>query len=368
MQSKLKYLWAYSASSEDAVKWNEKQINRRRQMGYDIEGFCVTPQYLNGRHWSPYPDLEHQWKVGYPPLIKMYRELNDALNGKDVLIHYNGANICADIIKEIKQFKVYTCGDDPESTEILSKPVAAYYDIQLVNNAACVDMYQSWGLSNSFFWPLGSLVTPEEVTMTDEKILDIGNRNIKIVYIGERNQWKNDFFSVIEKKYREGQYWGKGWSNGYISKADMDRLYRNSQIGVNVHNSIGPINFRLYELAAYGVMQICDNKKYLGNVFELDKEVVGFDSTDECLGLIEHYLTHVGEQRDIALAARHKWLEFYTPDAVWKLLVSYVESIYQKKSDVDTDLVKLLDSQEKKYNIPNRLIEKVRNEHGGAEG
>jgi hypothetical protein len=105
----------------------------------------------------------------------------------------------------------------------------------------------------------------------------------------------------------------------------MWATYRKAQIGWNIHNSSGPINFRTYELAAYGVMQICDNKSNLPYIYELGREVVGFDSIEDCVALTEYYLAHATEQREIALAAWKRWRRTYTPDQVWYRLVSIVE-------------------------------------------
>lgn len=325
---KLKYLWAYSAENEEAKNWHSKLIHERIEKGYDIKPFCLTPDYLNNGQWIPYYRLDELWKIGYEPLLRMYHELLIALEDRDVLIHYNGANIHKDIITKIQQFKVYTCGDDPESTDNLSKPVAKYYDICLVNNIAVVDMYKSWGIKNVFFQPLGSKVFPQEISIDENDILDISKRNIKLAYVGEYNAYKKELFDLIVSRFPDARCYGNGWSKGKIADSDMIELYYGSQMGFNVHNSSGPINFRLYELPAYGVMQLCDNKGNLDDVFKLGEEVIGFDTAEECIKQIEYYWNHEKEQREIALNGWNRWKNEYTPMAVWERMARVIDEYY----------------------------------------
>ena len=97
-------------------------------------------------------------------------------------------------------------------------------------------------------------------------------------------------------------------------------LLQRTKIGINIHNSTGPINLRTYYLPANGVMQICDNKSYLGKVFELNKEVVGFDTIDEAIELCHYYLMHDDERRKIAAAGWERVLLDYNEVAILRLV------------------------------------------------
>lgn len=261
--------------------------------------------------------------------MKMYDRLEAQLSDRDVLIHYNGANLHPEFVEGLDVVRVFTCGDDPESSEILSKPVAHAYDIHLVNNAACVETYRSWGLQKVFFWPLGSLTFPEDVADLDDSqmVLEIERRTIPIVLIAEaQTTRRRRRFRKLIRHFPEAVSYGKGWSRGYLPPEEIGRVYRQAQIGWNIHNSVGPVNFRTYDLAAHGILQICDNRLHLGQVYEVGREVVGFESLRECIRLTRHFLEHQDEQREIALAGRNRWRSDYTPDAVWNKLVAIVSA------------------------------------------
>ena len=105
-------------------------------------------------------------------------------------------------------------------------------------------------------------------------------------------------------------------------------LYQKTKIGPNFHNSTGPINYRLYTLPANGVMQLCDNKSHLGSIFELDKEVVGFNTVEEAIELTKYYLSHENERVDIAVAGWKRALKDYNEYAVFGLVEKFVSELH----------------------------------------
>ncbi len=66
--------------------------------------------------------------------------------------------------------------------------------------------------------------------------------------------------------------------------------------------------------------QICDNKKNLNKVFELNKEIVGFDDLLECSEAITYYSEHIDEAIQIGLNARDRFLKDYTVEKIWQKL------------------------------------------------
>jgi hypothetical protein len=115
--------------------------------------------------------------------------------------------------------------------------------------------------------------------------------------------------------------YGAGWRRGFIADERLGSLYARSRLGLNKHNSTGPINVRLYDLAAFRVMQICDNRRHLGMVYQLDDEVAGYNTLEECLALIAHYARHPEEASRIADAARRRFDRDYSAVPLWETFV-----------------------------------------------
>jgi len=357
MKGNLRYLWVYSAENENVVSWHEKLLKRRQDRGYNITGFCNTPLYLN-RRWLPFPELDKRWRYGDPAILDMYSSLLEEISDKDVLILYNGANLHPEFVRLLNVLKVYTAGDDPESTEVLTKPIAPVFNIHLINNIACLQMYRDWGLKHVHFWPLGSISTIDELKdINEDNILDLSKRNIKTIFCGGYTPWRRNRLNILHEKFPTAYICGNGMPKGMISDVELDKYYRLSQIGWNLHNSIGPINFRTYELPAYGIMQICDNKEKLGEIFRLNKEVIGYNDINECVELTQYYLDSVDEQREIALGGWRRWRSEYHPDQIWEKLAHIVEPFFystpKKNQDNLSELMNMINSKKNPYSHIN---------------
>ena len=129
----------------------------------------------------------------------------------------------------------------------------------------------------------------------------------------------------LENRYSQLVAYGTGWSNGRISNSLVPDLYKDSMLGFNLHNSLGPINGRLYDLPAFGVCQICDNKKNLNLVFEEGKEIIGYENSKECFEKIDYFLNNPDKALEIAKAGHRRFVDDYSDEAIWKKFISNLE-------------------------------------------
>jgi hypothetical protein len=109
--------------------------------------------------------------------------------------------------------------------------------------------------------------------------------------------------SAIRESYT-GTVWG----------AEMYQILRDSRITLNHHGNIPPYanNCRLYEATGVGTLLITDWKTNLHEMFEVDKEVIAYHSTEECCELIQHYLAHPDEAQKISRAGQQRTLSDHT--------------------------------------------------------
>lgn len=297
------YTWYISEEYGNVRDINEQYISMLQENGYDVEGFCLT---LN----PPGPclkfeELDSLWKKSDPTLMKMYKELLIKLNGKDVLINASGPNLHPEFIKQLPTFNVFQCMDDPESSEYISKPVAKYYDLCFVGNVAELSTYKSWGVKNVEWMPLGCQPKFYDPTLTYDEIIN-NERDIDLfMMIDKTSKPRSERLIQLERAFPNAHFYGRGWQRGILPSYLQLSYLRRAKIGINIHNSTGPINHRTYALPANGVMQLCDNKSNLAKVYKLGVEAVGFDSIDECVELCNYYLRHDSERR---LIAANGWL------------------------------------------------------------
>ena len=325
--SKLKILYGYSWFESEAYgnvqELNLAYIRQLNEAGFDVEGFCLTLDPPGS--CLTFRELDRRWRWGERKLLLMYEKLELALEGKQVLLNGSGINLHPEFIEKLPVFTVFQCFDDPENSHNLSRPAAAAYDLCLVGNIAEVETYLNWGVKAAEWSPLGLQPNIYDPELTYDKILN-GDRDIDLFMMCDRiSPWRKKRLDKLALAFPNAHFYGKGWPRGYLPNDQELRSLQRAKIGPNLHNSTGPINYRTFYLPANGVMQICDNKSHLGKIYELGKEVVGFDSVDECIDLCRYYLAHDEERRAIAANGWKRAVTDYSESAVFSRVVGIIE-------------------------------------------
>lgn len=304
-------------------------VERLKRAGYDVKAFCLSLNPPSGA--IPFSRLDKLWKKRDRDLMQLYDRLWQALEGVDVLYNAAGINLHPEFVESLPQVTAFACYDDPESSDLLSKPVAAAYDICLVGNIAELDSYWQWGAKRVEWLPLGSRDGCYDLSLTKEKILT-GEREIDLFMVAERlSPWRQKRFDILERAFPEAYFFGAGWRRGYLPPGEEVSWLQRTKIGPNIHNSTGPINLRAYCLPANGVLQICDNKSHLGKVYKLEEEVVGFDTVGECIDLCRYYLAHDEERRRIAANGWERAMTDYTELSVFERFCGYVRPLVDQR-------------------------------------
>ncbi len=319
---KLRYAIVYPAYSAARVAEETHLAARLVRLGFNVEALPIP---CEGGWWH-FPKLDHKWRTHSADLMSRYGDLEERLRGKDVLIAAGGSMLHPEFIRQLSTFNVFVCADDPESSAVLSAPVASAFDFCCVANIACVGDYAGWGVPHAAWLPLPVSDHVVDRTITEERLRN-GTRDMDLVMCCERVYGLSDRAMRLERLHREfpqAVLRGKGWPGGYLSEAELLSLYRRARIGWNLHNSVGPVNTRTMMLPAFGVMQICDCRDNLGKVLKLGEEVIGLETMDECVDATRYYLAHEDERRGIAIASWQRVLADYTEEKWWHRLINYI--------------------------------------------
>lgn len=337
----------HTNKAKDERDWHLLRADQWTNIGYPTEVVELPddlPKYY-------YPKLEKLWKNKDEKLVRFYQYLLDKVNSADVFIHFGGAMIMPEFLKSVSPniIKVYHCADDPESSNILSRPVAIFYDICAISNIAELQLYRSWGVRDVFFWPLGSQRYQNRFAHHIDNVI-YENRSIELGFIGgkygtPKHGRIGKFLGLYNKKAGMQKViksfpslvgYGTGWDNGYIESEDIPGFYSNLKIGINMHNSTGPINFRLFDLCAFGVCQVCDNQDNLGKIFKLDEEIIGYSSFDEAIEKIGFLIENPEYAENIAKAGRDRFMKDYQNENVLMVLI---EKVREKKCESKLQIV-----------------------------
>jgi spore maturation protein CgeB len=91
----------------------------------------------------------------------------------------------------------------------------------------------------------------------------------------------------------------------------MYQVLRDSRVTLNHHIGIAANyanNMRLFEATGVGTMLLTDKKQNLHDMFEPGKELVVYNSADECLEIMRYFLDHDDERESIARAGQRRTL------------------------------------------------------------
>lgn len=117
--------------------------------------------------------------------------------------------------------------------------------------------------------------------------------------------------------HHHGAVWGR----------DMYNIMMQSKISINRHIDIAENyanNMRLYESTGCGALLITDKKDNLGELFEIDKEIVAYQNADDLVDKIKYYLEHEEERKKIAQAGQQRTLREHTYENRMKELISII--------------------------------------------
>jgi spore maturation protein CgeB len=325
MSERLRYLMGHSYAHEGTFgrQWLEAWAARLRAAGFSLDlvqiGLDVPGRRL------PFAELDRRWKRGDARLMRFYEKIATRLDSYDVLINAGALNLHPEFLRQLPVTTVLQFNDDPESADS-SRPVAAAHDLCCIGNIAEVETYRSWGVQHVHWAPVGFRATDFDPRLTEDDILH-GERDVDVSLLCERiTAYRRRSVDTIATAFPRGVFRGPGWPSGFLPEEERVPLLQRTRVGINLHNSTGPINFRTYYLPANGVLQICDNKSHLGSVFELGVEVVGYASVAEAIDLCRYYLAHEQERRSIAAAGWRRATRDYNEVEVFRRMDAVISA------------------------------------------
>ncbi|MCX6291729.1 MAG: glycosyltransferase [Bacteroidetes bacterium] len=96
---------------------------------------------------------------------------------------------------------------------------------------------------------------------------------------------------------------------------EMFQLLSKAKICFNSHGEVATKcagNIRLFEATGVGTCLVTDWKENLGDLFELEKEVVTYKTPDECIRKVQWLLNNPDERKKIAMAGQERTLAEHT--------------------------------------------------------
>ena len=344
-----------------------RQLAEIKKHGYLIEHIIDRDILGIDVPW-PAKELDALYAQKYPPLIKLYNTILAKQSDFEIFISNHGNVYHPEFILHLRQLGKYTVlvsADDPESSDICSKPYVKYFDhsfswgVYYDKEKKIIQKFYEWGSKRANIWPYG--VSEEVISDTEICVNKSLPRDIDVIFIGNA-RYKIHKLGYLKHHFHNTVIYGRGWSKSSIIKSpfiyflkykkislehfvgayyalkyklfDVSELpdnqhydlYRKSKIGFNTHLSFGPSNRRTYDVPACGAMLISDCKKGLDELFEINKDVVAYDSIYSLLKKINYYLKHSAIREIISTNGFNKIANEYTFEKVFKKAYTEINS------------------------------------------
>lgn len=109
---------------------------------------------------------------------------------------------------------------------------------------------------------------------------------------------------------------------------DMFNVLYNSDIVLNIHADSSPLyasNMRLFETTGVGSCLLTDQKNNINDLFVVDKEIVVYESMEDCVEKIQWLLSHKNVAKEIAKAGQQRCLKDHTYDNRVSVFLQIIE-------------------------------------------
>ena len=108
---------------------------------------------------------------------------------------------------------------------------------------------------------------------------------------------------------------------------DMYNLFNMARIVLNIHIGVAGEyagNMRLFEVTGVGSCLLTDKKRNLKDLFDVDKEVVVYDSQEDCIEKVKWLLENENQRKEIALLGQKKTLESHKVEDRCKSIIEII--------------------------------------------
>jgi len=207
---------------------------------------------------------------------------------------------------------------DPDVYAPSTSKIAANFDVFYSNDKACVDLYRQIGVranrlpiatNSNFFRP----VPPKPEYLCE------------VLVLGAVHPDRIEPVKALVEQFDthvHGENWEKhGITNqGTVFGEDALSALSSAKMAIIFSRTITGhpgLKVGVFDFLSAGCLVLTDDIPELHEYFQVGKEIVAFQSTEDMLAKIRYYLDHPQEAEAIRRAGREKVLNFFTWDKVW---------------------------------------------------
>ena len=276
--------------------------------------------------------LQKQWVIEFAPDLLRNQNIGSTdwffnvlkkqiqFHKPDILFVHDINWVDEQLLTECKEFTSFIIGQNASPIRGNFKPSA--YNLLLSSIPHYVENFRSQGTPSEYF----RLGFGKNIL---SKTPQFPSRQLQTVFVGGYSAHHQAGTKQLEAiaHHVPIEFWGYGGESlpetspirqryhGEAWALDMYTILGRAKIALNRHIGIAgkyANNMRLYEATGMGACLLTDAKENLGQLFELDREVVTYRSTEECVEKIRYLLEHDDERAAIAKAGQARTLREHT--------------------------------------------------------
>jgi spore maturation protein CgeB len=345
----VKILYSFNKRGAEAEFW-QREIAQASDQTVTFVPFNHDP-YVHTGHYIRAQLLDNLYYERHPGLLRLYDDVQKRIRDEriDVLLVDNCPPYHPDWLRKLSVSKALRIADGPITAYDRDFAYVHAYDLIVYHSPAYSrdmgmdEKLRYVGARRAVFWSHGVFDAAFDPTMLEEELFAC-ERDVDVIFVGALLRGKMSFLAQVKRALgsrcrlhglatlKQNLYFNvrhglPGWVTP-IAQSEYAPLYRRAKIGFNVHNrgkfTIG--SYRMFELPANGVMQLCDGDEYLDTYFDRDNEVVGYSSVDDLVDKIKFYLSNEAERSRIALNGYRRVMRDYRIGDLLRRLARTIET------------------------------------------
>jgi len=211
-------------------------------------------------------------------------------------------------------------GDDPWRFYSFAKYYAKKFTYVITTDKYSIDLYKGIGQSK--------VIRSQHGSFPSNNSFKEVNYKYNVSFIGTKSSYRDWFINKLRSKGISCTCFGKGWENGIVNYKEMENIFRDSKINLNIDNSVNydlRVNFnhpknlvevlkslifknrkihsqikaRNFEIPVYGGFQLTDYVPGIEDYFRIGEEILCYKDFEDALSLIQYFLLHNKEREKI---------------------------------------------------------------------
>jgi spore maturation protein CgeB len=295
-----------------------------RNLGFEVEVF----DSLDRSSYSGFSDLNRDWlatALPYRPDMILF-----------VLMHYEVWTETLDILKlELNATLIHWATDDSWKYRQFSRYLAPHFDVHATTSYGAVAALRRDGLRNVVQTQWAASASTLQEPLAAEQC------RYPVTFIGSNYGNRAAWINALRARGVEVTCFGHGWPGGAVPAERIPEIIRSSVISLNfgdsgvVWNGWIParsrqIKARVFEVPGSGGFLLTEPAEDLNRYFAIGQEIETFDSLDELVSKIKHYLDHASRRGEIAAAGHLRVRREHTYEERFKDLLNQAKALRRR--------------------------------------